>query len=336
VDLFFVISGFVIGLTLDRPGVTWRSFLAARVSRVVPVYFVFTAVCLAIPAVICVPLTPNVLADSFAFLPLLDTDRFAGTVHPYGWTLSFEIWFYLAATVAAMTAGPRRTPLCLAAVFLAGPLATYAVGYDGRWYFPRFALSPLAAEFALGCLAYRVTCRPLPRGAGVAVLTAGVAGLVLGALRAERLAVYSAVLADPGLAFERVAAWGLPSFLVVTGAAALERQTGRWPGRRAAGFLGGISYSVYLVQPIILFAVGSLGLSTGVATPWAVAGVAATLVFVTATIVHRAVELPLVAGARRRLERWLGVSRPGGSSPSELEGGRAAAREVLICHPASP
>ena len=104
------------------------------------------------------------------------------------------------------------------------------------------------------------------------MLTAGLAGLLLGSLRADRLAVYSAVLADPGLALERVAAWGLPAFLIVTGAATLERRTGRWPARRAAGFLGGISYSVYLVQPIILFAVGSLGQSTGLAAPWAVAG----------------------------------------------------------------
>jgi exopolysaccharide production protein ExoZ len=325
VDLFFVISGFVIGLTLDRPGVTWRSFLAARVARVVPVYFLFTAVCLAIPAVVCVPLAPNVVADSFAFLPVFDRDQFAGTIHPYGWTLSFEIWFYLAATGAAVTAGPRSAPLWLAAVFLAGPVAIRALGYDGAWYFPRFALSPLAAEFALGCVAYRVASRPLPAGVGAALLIAGVAGLVLGGLGADRLAVYSAVLADARLAFERVAAWGLPAFLIVTGAATLERRAGRWPARGAAGFLGGISYSVYLVQPIILFTVGSIGQAAGVTSPWAVAGVAATLVLVTATVAHRTVELPLVAGARRRLEGWLAVSRPGGPVPSS----RAEGPQVL-------
>src|SRR5262245_6975040 len=154
VDLFFVISGFVISLTLDRPGMTWRGFLAARVARVVPVYFVFTLACLVIPAVICVPLSGRVVADSFLFLPLFDTDRFAGTIHPYGWTLSFEIWFYLVATVLAVVAGARAVPVRLAVVFIAGSLVMLAVGYSSSWYFPRFGLCPLVIEFALGCVAY--------------------------------------------------------------------------------------------------------------------------------------------------------------------------------------
>lgn len=310
VDLFFVISGFVIALALDRPGVTWRSFLAARVGRVAPVYFLFTLVCLAIPPVLCVSLAPTVVADSFLFLPLLDTDRFAGTIHPYGWTVSFEIWFYLVATAGALLAGPRAVPGWLVAGFVAGPLALLAVGYDHRWYFPRFALSPLVIEFALGCLAYRVAARPRSPGVGVLLLTAGVAGLVLGGFRADRLALYANVLADPGLALERVAWWGLPSFLIVTGAAAVERRTGWWPAQLAATFLGGISYSLYLVQPVVLFAVGSLAERLGGAPPWAVAGIAAALVFLSAAVIHRVVEKPLVAATRRRLEQWLAVSRP--------------------------
>jgi exopolysaccharide production protein ExoZ len=315
VDLFFVISGFVIGLTLDRPGMTWRSFVAARVARVVPVYFLFTLVCLAMPAVVCVPLSPNVVADSFLFLPLLDFPEFAGTVHPYGWTLSFEIWFYLVSTIAAVAAGPRAAPVSLAAVFVAGPLLLLAVGYDHAWYFPRFALSPLVVDFALGCVAYRISRRPPPAAAGLAVLTAGFVGLVVGTTGGDGLAVYSGVLANRGTALERVVCWGLPSFLIVTGAAAVERRAGWWPGPRAAAFLGGISFSLYLVQPVVLFAVGSLGQSIGGGPPWAVAGVAATLVFVTARTVHRLVEQPLVAGTRRRLERWLAVSRPARSTP---------------------
>jgi peptidoglycan/LPS O-acetylase OafA/YrhL len=305
VDLFFVISGFVIALTLDRPGINWRSFLAARIARVAPIYFVFTAVCLAIPPVVCVPVTANVVADSFAFLPVLDADRYAGAIHPYGWTLSFEIWFYVVATAAAVVAGPRVAPGWMIVMFLAGPFVLIAIGYAHPWYFPRFALSPLVIEFALGCVAYRLTYLSLSCGMGVAALTAGLAGLFLGTFREDRVAFHWEVLADPGLAVERVVYWGLPSFLLVAGVAAIERRTGWWPGRPAAAWFGGISYSLYLVQPIVLFAVGTLCKWIDGVSPWAVAGAAVTGVFVTAAIVHRVVEKPVVAGTRRRLERWL-------------------------------
>jgi exopolysaccharide production protein ExoZ len=320
VDLFFVISGFVISLTLDRPGMTWRAFVAARVARVVPVYFVFTLACLVIPAVVCVQLTPKVVADSFLFLPLFDADRFAGTIHPYGWTLSFEIWFYLVATVTAVIAGPRAVPVRLAALFIAGVLVLFVVGYDRAWYFPRFALCPMVVEFALGCVAYRITCRPVPLGVGLAILAVGLAGIVLGSFRGDRLAIYAAVLSDPGLALERVAYWGLPSFLIVTGATAIERRTGWWPARRAAVFFGGISFSLYLVQPIILFVVGSLCQLIGGLSPWTVVGAAVIAVFVTATVTYRRVELPVVAGTRRRLEQWLRVTRADRSAQTISDG----------------
>jgi exopolysaccharide production protein ExoZ len=320
VDLFFVISGFVIALTLDRPGATWRSFLAARIARVVPIYFVFTLICLAIPVVVCVPVTRNVLVNSFAFLPVLDSGRFSGTVHPYGWTLCFELWFYLAATVTAAIAGPRVVPACLIAIFGIGPLLWLAIGYDHPWYLPRFVLSPMVVEFALGGVAYRLTRRARGRWAGAATLAAGVAGLAIGAFRGDRLAVYSEVLANPAVALERVVCWGLPSFLIVTGTAAVER-AGGWRGRRVAAALGAISFSLYLVQPIMLFAVGSLGSRIVGAAPWAVAGSAVTVVFVTATMTHRVIEQPLIATARRRLEGWLGVSR-GDSIPMNRLRGR--------------
>jgi exopolysaccharide production protein ExoZ len=324
VDLFFVISGFVISLTLDKTGISWRGFVAARAARVVPVYFVFTLVCLAIPAVVCVPLTGKVVADSFLFLPLFDTDRFAGTVHPYGWTLSFEIWFYLVATVIAVIAGPRAVPVRLAAGFITCSLVLLAVGYEPSWYFPRFVLCPLVIEFALGCVAYRITARSVSRGLGLAILAAGLAGLVLASFRGDRLATYAAVLADPNLALERVVCWGMPSFLIVTGATAIERRIGWWPWQRAAVFVGGLSFSLYLVQPIILFVIGSLGQSIGGLSPWVVAGVAAIAAFLTAAITYRVVELPLVAWTRRRLEGWLGVSRPDRSGQASSDGRRVS------------
>ena len=39
VDIFFVISGFVIAMTAAKLGDNWRAFLAHRIARIVPLYF---------------------------------------------------------------------------------------------------------------------------------------------------------------------------------------------------------------------------------------------------------------------------------------------------------
>jgi exopolysaccharide production protein ExoZ len=310
VDLFFVISGFVIGLTIDRSGMTWRAFLAARVARVVPMYALFSLVCLVVSGVVCFRLSPNVVANSFLFLPLFDTNQFSGTLHPYGWTLSFEIMFYLTAAATLAVAGAARAPIWLAVIFGTCPFVLLYSGYDDSWYFPRFAFSPMVMEFSLGCLAHRLTCRHSSLGLGVTALLAGVALLALGSFRADRLATYLGVLGDVRLASERVAVWGLPSFLIVGGAAAIERRNGWWPGERVAFFLGSISFSLYLVQPIALFVVGSVFLRLGWSEPWIVVVAAVALAVGAARITNRVAEQPLVTGTRKRLERWLGVSKP--------------------------
>ena len=136
VDLFFVISGFVIGLTLDRPGVTWRSFLAARLARVVPVYFLFTAVCLAIPAVVCVPVDPErrgrlVRLSAPVRCPPVRRDDSPVRVDAVVRDLVLP-----GRDGRRRDCRPAGGPVCLATVFLAGPLALSAAGYDGPWYFP--------------------------------------------------------------------------------------------------------------------------------------------------------------------------------------------------------
>src|SRR4051812_545608 len=50
VDIFFVLSGFVIALTAAKSGTTWKSFLVNRITRVVPFYYLMS-----------IPLAINVL-----------------------------------------------------------------------------------------------------------------------------------------------------------------------------------------------------------------------------------------------------------------------------------
>lgn len=110
VDLFFVISGFIMVVATQDSRVGPRLFLLRRFLRIAPLYFSMTAVLLLV-AVINPALVqsfrfewPHVLA-SFAFWPM--TNPATGETTPVlipGWTLQYEMFFCLLFAIA-MPAG---------------------------------------------------------------------------------------------------------------------------------------------------------------------------------------------------------------------------------------
>jgi exopolysaccharide production protein ExoZ len=103
VDIFFVISGFVMVISsqrlVDRPG-AWLTFLRHRVVRIVPLYWLLTtvkilAVVLLGGVVLRTGLDFNFVAASYLFLPVIDTAGHFRPVLPVGWTLTYEFLFYL-------------------------------------------------------------------------------------------------------------------------------------------------------------------------------------------------------------------------------------------------
>ena len=333
VDLFFVISGFVIALTVHRATTTWRSFLSARLARVVPLYALVTIASLFVFRDPVVAIPAERLFNSFLYLPVTEWDEFAGTLHPYGWTLSFEMYFYLLATVLIALAGRGRAIPVLVLLLGVSPLVFIAAHDSGRWYFPRFALSPLAIEFALGCIAFHMTRLRLPASVGILFLIAGTVSIVLSADHAVRLCWMREVLNRPEVAFERLLLWGVPAFLLVTGAVAVEKRLARFPWPRAAERSGSVSYPMYLIQPFALLATRVVCEWSGVIQPTVVAGVATTLTISMGVLFHRTTEVPLTAAARRWLDRQLGVHKglshePGPTVSSGIGIGRVG--EVLV------
>lgn len=74
VDMFFVISGFVMWITTERGNVTPQEFVTRRIVRVVPLYWLFTLLLVAI-TVLFPGLAPRtavsfeLVAKSLAFVP---------------------------------------------------------------------------------------------------------------------------------------------------------------------------------------------------------------------------------------------------------------------------
>ena len=102
VDIFFVVSGFIMVVTTANSTVTPWQFLRRRIVRVVPLYWLLTlalvAMTVAIPHLFkTVKVEPTTLMQSLLFIPHFSL-AYPGVVSPLlvpGWTLNFEMFFYL-------------------------------------------------------------------------------------------------------------------------------------------------------------------------------------------------------------------------------------------------
>lgn len=225
VDVFFVLSGFLMART-TRPGTTAGEFLRRRIERIVPMYWLITAV-IAIPLLLKPGLSERAIdmatvLRSFAFVPsYLGPNTLQTTVIPVGWTLVYEASFYaLFAAGIALRLGPRGV---IAAILVLAALHPFAGNFYARHY-----TSPLLIEFAAGAL---VAMTPAPKGRRAIIYA--VLGLIL-------LLIGAAY----GLTTEfRPLACGPGAALMVYGSSSAD-----WPRQRFLGLLGDASYSTYLVH----------------------------------------------------------------------------------------
>ena len=232
VDLFFVISGFVMvwaswngfGRAASVGPFVWR-----RLLRIAPLYWLLTAataaVSLAAPGLISDGARDGwgYVAASVAFLPWRRADGFVQPVLRLGWTLEYEMLFYLIVACAL----PLRRWVGLAAILGAiGALVIAGLAVPFRAVPLAFWTDPIVGEFALGVL--------------VAILARR--GWRGGTLAAVLLAVAVVAFAATGLE-QRLLVRGVPAALLVFCALSW-RGLPRW-----LVLLGDASYALYLVHP---------------------------------------------------------------------------------------
>jgi exopolysaccharide production protein ExoZ len=244
VDIFFVISGLVMGIgyyrNRQRSG---TDFLRRRIIRIVPMYWLATTLklllMLAIPVMaLHSKLDPWHIVASYLFIPARNAE---GTVYPLlwvGWTLNFEMLFYV---LFALALGLRR-PLLPVLSFLLGVLALGAVLKPPHSPAPLRLVDPLVLEF-LGGL---VLARALTHGFTLRRLPA----LALGLCGAVLILVMPRGTDDSLL---RALLWGVPALAIVSAVAASS-----WQPPALLRRLGDSSYCIYLFHPFIMSLTGGI------------------------------------------------------------------------------
>jgi exopolysaccharide production protein ExoZ len=290
VDLFFVISGFIIFYATHSSKLTPAEFLRRRVERIVPLYFfvIFAVTVLAVtlPAIFGAPdwYTPRHILKSLAFIAFTDGEM---PVVYVGWSLEYEMYFYLAtALLMALTRDVwRNIVMIFSALAIVGRIPDVDAALGNYAFFA----DPMILEFVLGVVA---GCLFVNGRVGWPIQVA--AACAIAALLAT----------DPT---HRVIVSGVPSACLVAAAAFVSRRRvdPSWP-ELALARLGDASYSIYLaqVQTVSLASTSIAGLIPAM-PPLLLLVVTTGIVVALGFLLNIVVERPLLRRCRR-----LGGPRP--------------------------
>jgi exopolysaccharide production protein ExoZ len=255
VDIFFVISGFIISLSARRflrpNGV--RDFLLKRLLRIVPNYWIVTLITL-----LSLLLTANSeyittrqMLKSVLILPIFDTGWFVFPILVLGWTLAFEAYFYTVIALSLLL--KRRNFIIYGIALISAFVLLGAIIKPTNHVFLRFVANPMNLEFVLGCLIGMLytTGAKLRSSIAWGAILCGLALLSITLLIGYGEISEAERVLNGDLAGLRVILWGIPSALVVLGVIFVEVSTPlNIPP--VVALIGDASYSIYLTQYLSL------------------------------------------------------------------------------------
>ena len=243
VDVFFVISGFIMYYVHHQDfGVAGApvQFLKKRILRIVPIYWLLTAVAIAITAALPnlavthdSKITLSWIASSYLFLPVAWRDSISPIIG-VGWTLDYEMLFYLVFACSMFL--PLRKGLSLVVIFFVIAVVAGAVvapsaptaKFFSDWLLLDFIMGVGIAWWSLSRHAIGSTFR-------TCLVVSGLVGLAI-----------SLIWTPPEHGPLRFLLWGIPASLLVAGLCAAHIGSNKI--FQLGEKLGDASYSIYLFQ----------------------------------------------------------------------------------------
>ena len=263
VDIFFVISGFVIVKSTERTEFTGFSFLVRRIQRIAPLYWLLT---------LFLSMFANAswkfIIASLLFIPMNHPVRNTPeTLIAQGYTLNYEMFFYGIFALSFVFAAKWRF-YAVAAVIVGlvrfGPLPSQNTVMS-------FYSNPMMLEFVAGMAIAKFSWK-LP----AVFVPVGILLLAIG---------------DRTGTTHQFVNTGMPAAIVIMGALSLERHL---KPNAAANLLGDSSYALYLVHGITILTMAPFTDSSRIGYAASIAIHLLTAV-TTAIVLHLWVEKPIAA-----------------------------------------
>jgi peptidoglycan/LPS O-acetylase OafA/YrhL len=239
VDVFFVLSGFVMAMVVAN-GQNPRNFVMSRATRIVPLYWLLTTCRFSLSA-----LTPALLNSpaanlseyikSLLFIPYFKGNGGFQPVLSVGWTLNYEMFFYLCMALAMFASRKRYILLTSGFIFVSYVCFGKLLHSDvANTFFGR----AIVFEFLLGMFAFRIWQQKyLMRLPKQLLIATGLLAFV-----------FMATVQSMEVGADRFILYGIPSVFLVLSAVCLEGQLSSVSHQmiRRLASIGDASYATYL------------------------------------------------------------------------------------------
>lgn len=265
IDLFFVISGFIMIYTspAEFNAGAAKTFMLKRITRIVPLYWLFTT--LLIIAYFIMPARLDYLGfnvidtvKSYLFMPYYNQEGALFPFYKVGWTLNYEMYFY--GLFALLMLIPKRFFLIVMSIALLIPIV-FLRGSGQQSALIQFVSDPIILNFLSGIwigfmVKKGVSLPAITKYLGVAVILASIVWLSFAAH----------IFEVTGMAFPKKTFAALTIALIV-----LPKGLSLIKVPKFARFLGDSSYSLYLAHSFaigaLIVCMGQFGLAAHIA-PW--------------------------------------------------------------------
>jgi exopolysaccharide production protein ExoZ len=271
VDIFFVISGFIIYnvtrrtiASMDAVG-RWRAvyeFAVKRFMRIYPLYWiVFAASCLVMAWA-----PPSAPPHEPLLLLLSLIDNVPNFRVYVAWTLTYEVYFYAVASLSLLLFA--RKAMAGLTIWFAILGAATLLGLWLPWGKPLdFVFAPIVLEFLLGIAVAVLIDRDFHRFHG-ALLAGALIWISIGTLflRPSEFDLHAAQWGMPAAIYRtfalHIVCRGIPAAIFIYGIVVLEIRQ-RWIMPPALQYLGNASFSIYLWHAVVFYAVAEMFIRLG-------------------------------------------------------------------------
>ena len=232
VDIFFVISGFMMAHIFYTKKPTAKKFILDRIKRILPLYYLFTIASLILllisPKIINTD-TKTAIWQSFLFIPLKKGELTYLVM--VGWTLCYEVMFYLIFTISLLI---KKESALYTASFITLVISMYGIllGGNSSNIYISGASNPIMIEFVFGMAAYEIS---------------RLRSSLLVTIIISTLAIFTFT---PSEADDRYVSWGVPSLALVLIANYAEKFITK---KNWLSYIGDCSYEIYLSH---IYAIG--------------------------------------------------------------------------------
>ena len=330
--IFFIISGFIMSYTyydnFAFPGVTGH-FIASRIIRIVPIYWLATALEVALRLRHGAGLDVHKLICSLFFIPVAVEPGPMAAMRPtlgVGWTLNYEMTFYAAfASVLLLSRRKGLTVLIalMAGVVLTGTLFKPIADTRAPTGLITFYSDPIILLFGVGVL-IGAAARWLKSAHAVRSNTFLLIALAM--FLVVDVMLFAAFVGTHPVDVEWIAAFWVISAICVVLCVTVWIDDTRWLTQRLVQ-VGDASYSLYLFHFFAIIAAEKLWWSSfGKSESWMFVPVSAVAAILAAIAIHYFVERPIGRRLRRfsalfntrRFVRPKAVRMPKGGRPGEV------------------